>query len=55
MGDDNNPLERSSEKPLSIPGRRKVITKNMILESQKHTQSNMAAANWSGVQYNTYK
>ena len=42
-------------KPLNIPGRRKVITKNMILESQKHTKSNMEAARWVGVSYNTYK
>ena len=25
-------------RPISIPGRRKVITKNMILEAQKHTK-----------------
>ena len=55
MDEEKKPLERSSEKPLNIPGRRKVITKNMILEAQKHTQSNMAAAKWIGVQYNTYK
>ena len=42
-------------KPLNIPGRRKVITKNMILESQKHTKSNMEAARWIGVSYNTYR
>ena len=42
-------------KPINIPGRRKVITKNMILESQKHTKSNMAAARWIGVSYNTYR
>ena len=45
----------SSNRPLTIPGRRKVITKNMILEAQKHTKSNMAAAKWMGVHYSTYK
>ena len=45
----------SVNKPLNIPGRRKVITKNMILESQKHTKSNMEAARWINVSYNTYK
>ena len=42
-------------RPISIPGRRKVITKNMILEAQKHTKSNMAAAKWMNVCYTTYK
>ena len=42
-------------RPLNIPGRRKVITKNMILEAQKHTKSNMAAAKWMNVCYTTYK
>ncbi len=42
-------------RPLNIPGRRKVITKNMILEAQKHTKSNMAAAKWMRVSYTTYK
>ena len=42
-------------RPLNIPGRRKVITKNMILESQKHTKSNMEAARWMNVCYTTYK
>ena len=45
----------SSNRPLNIPGRRKVITKNMILEAQKNTKSNMAAARWMGVCYTTYK
>lgn len=45
----------STNRPLNIPGRRKVITKNMILESQKHTKSNMAAAKWMSVSYTTYK
>ena len=42
-------------RPINIPGRRKVITKNMILESQKHTKSNMEAARWMNVCYTTYK
>ena len=42
-------------RPISIPGRRKVITKNMILEAQKHTKSNIAAAKWMNVCYTTYK
>ena len=45
----------SANRPLNIPGRRKVITKNMILEAQKHTKSNMAAAKWMNVCYTTYK
>ena len=45
----------SANRPLNIPGRRKVITKNMILEAQKHTKSNMAAAKWMGVCYTTYR
>ena len=45
----------SANRPLNIPGRRKVITKNMILEAQKHTKSNMAAAKWMGICYTTYR
>ena len=45
----------SANRPLNIPGRRKVITKNMILEAQKHTKSNMAAARWMGICYTTYR
>ena len=45
----------SIQKPIKIPGRRKVITKNMILRSQGETNSNMAAARWLEVSYNTYK
>jgi len=40
---------------VKIPGRRMVLTKNMIEEAQNHTKSNMAAAKWLGVTYNTYK
>ena len=42
-------------KPIKIPGRRKVITKNMILTAQDNTKSNMEAARWLEVSYNTYK
>ena len=42
-------------KPIKIPGRRKVITKNMILRAQSETSSNMAASRWLEVSYNTYK
>mgnify|MGYP003677029646 FL=1 len=42
-------------RPLNIPGRRKVVTKNMILEAQKHTKSNMSAARWMDIHYSTYK
>jgi len=42
-------------RPIKVPGRRFVLTKNKILESQKHTKSNSEAARWLGVAYNTYK
>ena len=42
-------------RPVRIPGKRFVLTKNMIEESQKHTKSNMEAARWLKVSYNTYK
>ena len=45
----------SINKPIKIPGRRRVITKNMILRAQENTNSNMAAAKWMGVCYTTYK
>ena len=44
-----------TNRPIRIPGRRFVLTKNKILESQKHTKSNMEAARWLSVSYNTYK
>ena len=37
------------QKPINIPGRRKVLTKNRILESHKHTKSNMEAARWLSI------
>ena len=45
----------SIQKPINIPGRRKVITKNMILTAQENTNSNMSAARWLNVSYTTYK
>ncbi len=48
-------MDNSIRKPIRIPGKRIVITKNMILEAQKHTKSNMAASRWLGVTYNTYR
>jgi len=46
---------RSFEKPIKIKGRRLVITKKMIEDAQEHTQSNMAAARWLGINYLTYR
>tara|TARA_Y100000034_G_C6612425_1_gene266738 strand:- start:44 stop:547 length:504 start_codon:yes stop_codon:yes gene_type:complete len=45
----------SVQKPINIPGRRKVLTKNMILRAQEDTKSNMEASRWLSVSYNTYK
>lgn len=45
----------SINRPLKIPGKRFVLTKNKILESQTQTKSNSEAARWLGVSYNTYK
>ena len=42
-------------KPIHIPGRRFVITKRMIEDAQSNTKSNMEAARWLEVSYNTYK
>ena len=38
-----------------IPGRRKVMTKNMIESAIEATRSNAEAARWLSVSYNTYK
>ena len=45
------PLNR----PLKIPGRRKVLTKNMILDAQSSCKSASECARWLGVTFNTYK
>ena len=42
-------------KPLHIPGRRLVLTKNMILDAQSQTKSAAEASRWLNVSYNTYK
>ena len=42
-------------KPIHIPGKRLVITKQMILNSQSQTKSNMEAARWLEISFNTYK
>ena len=46
---------RNFEKPIKIPGRRRVITKKMIEDSQSVTKSNAAAARWLSVHYLTYR
>ena len=48
-------MSNSMRKPLHIPGRRMVLTKSMIENSQKNTKSASEAARWLGVSYNTYK
>lgn len=48
-------MKGSIRRPLHIPGRRIVLTKNMILEAQKNTKSASEASRWLGVSYNTYK
>jgi folylpolyglutamate synthase/dihydropteroate synthase len=45
----------SFQKPLKIPGRRKVLTKNMILDAQSNSKSASECARWLGVSFNTYK
>ena len=45
----------SIKKPLRLPNKRLVITKNMILDAQKQTMSNMEAARWLQINYVTYK
>ena len=45
----------SIQKPLHIPGRRLVLTKNMIVNAQENTKSAAEAARWLEVSYNTYK
>ena len=42
-------------KPIRIKGRRVVLTEKMISDSHEVTKSNMEAARWLGVSYNTYK
>ena len=42
-------------KPLHIPGKRFVLTKNMIMNAQEATISGRQAANWLKVSYPTYR
>ena len=44
-----------AHRPLRIPGKRVVLTKNMIETAIEQTKSNAAAARWVGVDYKTYK
>jgi hypothetical protein len=44
-----------SHRPLRIPGKRIILTKNMIESAIQNTKSNAAAARWIGVDYTTYK
>ena len=45
----------SINKPVRIPVKRLVLTKNMILNSQDNTKSAAEASRWLGVSFNTYK
>ena len=45
----------SINRPIRIPGKRLVLTKNMIINSQENTRSAAEAARWLGVSFNTYK
>jgi hypothetical protein len=47
--------DSSIRRPIHVPGRRFVLTKRKILDSQENTKSAMEAARWLGVSYNTYK
>ena len=46
---------RNFEKPIKIHGRRKVITKKMIEDSQAVTKSNAEASRWLSINYLTYR
>ena len=48
-------MDKPFVRPLRIPGRRFVITKNMVINAQSETQSGRQAAKWLGVSYNCYK
>ena len=45
----------SFQRPLKIPGRRKVLTKNMILDAKANSKSASECARWLSVSFNTYK
>ena len=42
-------------RPLNIPGKRLRLTKRMIETAMDNSKSNMGAAKWLNVSYNTYK
>ena len=42
-------------RPLNIPGKRMRLTKRMIETAMENSKSNMGAAKWLNVSYNTYK
>jgi len=42
-------------RPLNIPGKRLRLTKRMIETAMENSKSNMGAAKWLSVSYNTYK
>ena len=44
-----------AHRPLHIPGKRLVITKNMIEIAIANSKSQAQAARWVGVSYTTYK
>ena len=46
---------RNFQKPIKIAGRRRIITKKMIEDSQLVTKSSAAASRWLGVNYLTYR
>jgi len=48
-------VRSSINRPLHIPGRRLVLTKNMIIRAQENTKSASEASRWLDVSYNTYK
>ena len=48
---DNSSIRR----PLHVPGRRFVLTKRKIIDSQENTKSAMEAARWLGIHYLTYR
>ena len=46
---------RNFQKTIKIAGRRRVITKKMIEDSQSVTKSSAEASRWLGVNYLTYR
>ena len=46
---------RPTHRPLRVPGRRLVVTKNMVETAIANTRSNAEAARWLGITPVTYK